>query len=62
MNYEVYINGKTTGNAIVNSPSENDAKKVWSRFHADNEITLKPIELNVPSMFQNCIMNISNFK
>lgn len=57
-NYEILdAKGNSTGQMIVNSPSQEEALKVWNHFH-DEPITLVPLEgINVPSMFQNCIMS-----
>lgn len=59
MHYEVYTSdNQPTGRVIVNSPSEERAKEVWSMFEGNEDINLKPVNLTVPKMFSNCIMDM----
>lgn len=63
MNYEVFINGETTGRVVVNSPSKEQALSAWDYWHPDKiEIELKPCHIHVPKMFQNCIMDVADFE
>ena len=60
MNLEILKNGVTTGRVVVNTTSEESARKLCLHFGeaTSNELSFKDIsdELTVPSVFENCIM------
>lgn len=65
-NYEVFLNGQSTGLMVVNSSSEQEAlDMVWfdkhgkAPEHLRGKATLKEIKnIHVPQMFQNCLMEM----
>lgn len=59
-NYEIFINGISTGRGVVNSPSLESALDVHKQFNGVVEgLELKEVAgMTVPGMFSNCIMDL----
>lgn len=61
-NYEVLVNGNSTGQMIVNTKNEESAINTWLNFNPQDKgkIAFKPIFINYPPMFQSCIFALEN--
>lgn len=62
MNYEVFIDGEKTGQAVVNTESITTAQALWRFFNPEQNPTFIEVKMAVPRMFQNCIMNMADLE
>lgn len=62
-NLLILINGVLNGQIVVNSKSEESAREIYEHFNGPqgDSLTFEEVDINVPQMFSNCILNSNQF-